>query len=67
MKLRKVKHFGYEFIYGKNTVDKNSPLAEGIPGICDSVIDKMVEDKVIDWRPDQLTMNQYEPGQGEFL
>eukprot|EP00794_Sanderia_malayensis_P018979 gene18979-20886_t len=63
MKHRKVDHFGYEFIYGKNTVDKDKPLSRGIPTICNSIIDKMTEMRVVDWKPDQLTVNQYEPGQ----
>lgn len=64
MKHRKVKHYGYEFIYGKNNVDKNSPLAEGIPEICKPLICKMIQEALIPWEPDQLTVNQYEVGQG---
>ena len=64
MKHRKVRHFGYEFIYGKNNIDKEKPLDESIPDICKPIIDKLVDDGVISWKPDQLTVNQYETGQG---
>ncbi len=67
MKHRKVKHFGYEFIYGKNTVDKDKPLSQGVPSICDFLIDKMIEKQVVNWKPNQLTVNQYEIGQGNSI
>jgi len=64
MKHRKVKHYGYEFIYGKNDIDKDNPLDEPIPNICKQLIDKMVGEELIPWKPDQLTVNQYDAGQG---
>ena len=66
MKHRKVKHYGYEFIYGKNDIDKDNPLDEPIPNICKQLIDKMVGEELIPWEPDQLTVNQYDAGQGMF-
>lgn len=64
MKHRKVKHYGYEFIYGKNNVDPDNPLAEGIPEICKPIIGKMIHKGLVPWEPNQLTVNQYEVGQG---
>ncbi|XP_057291456.1 alkylated DNA repair protein alkB homolog 8-like [Hydractinia symbiolongicarpus] len=64
LKHRKVKHFGYEFLYGSNNIDRSKPLAEKIPEKCKALIDKMLERKLIEFIPDQLTVNQYEPGQG---
>ena len=66
MKHRKVKHYGYEFIYGRNDIDKDSPLDEGIPDICKSLVDKMIDEGLISWQPDQLTVNQYSAGQGMY-
>ena len=67
LKHRKVKHFGFEFLYGTNNIDKSNPLKEGIPTICNDIIDEMVKDNRIPWKPDQLTINEYEPGQGMLL
>ena len=64
MKHRNVKHFGYEFIYGKNNVDKNNPLQDGIPDVCNTITEKMKATGIVDWMPDQLTVNEYAVGQG---
>ena len=67
MKHRKVKHYGYEFIYGRNNIDKENPLDDCIPNICKSLVDKMVREGLIPWQPDQLTVNQYDAGQGMYV
>lgn len=67
LKHRRVKHFGYEFLYGINNVDPEKPLEENIPVECDTLW-KRLEDKVPDRLalvPDQLTVNIYESGQGK--
>ena len=64
LKKRKVKHFGYEFRYGSNDCDEKQPLAEKIPEICQELIKKMLDEKLIEIEPDQLTVNFYEPGHG---
>ncbi|XP_064623177.1 alkylated DNA repair protein alkB homolog 8-like [Lineus longissimus] len=64
LKHRRVKHYGYEFIYGINNVDQEKPLPEGIPCDCNEVLDKILQLGCVRKRPDQLTVNQYEPGQG---
>ncbi|XP_006833857.1 PREDICTED: alkylated DNA repair protein alkB homolog 8 [Chrysochloris asiatica] len=64
LKHRRVKHFGYEFHYGTNNVDKNNPLPGGLPEICDSILEKWLKEGYIKHKPDQLTINQYEPGHG---
>ncbi|XP_053729015.1 alkylated DNA repair protein alkB homolog 8 isoform X1 [Synchiropus splendidus] len=64
LKHRKVKHYGYEFRYDNNNVDKDKPLAVGIPEVCLSILDRCVTHGYINVLPDQLTVNQYEPGQG---
>ncbi|XP_038243389.1 alkylated DNA repair protein alkB homolog 8 isoform X3 [Dermochelys coriacea] len=64
LKHRRVKHFGYEFRYNNNNVDKDKPLPGGLPGICSMLLEKCLKQGYIKHKPDQLTINQYEPGQG---
>ncbi|EFA02043.1 alkylated DNA repair protein alkB homolog 8 [Tribolium castaneum] len=60
MKHRLVKHYGYEFRYDINNVDKEKPLSEGIPQECDFLWRRLP----FEFRPNQLTINRYNPGQG---
>ena len=60
MKHRQVRHFGYEFRYDINNVDKDKPLPEKIPNECNSLLERLP----ISFHPDQLTVNHYNPGQG---
>ncbi|XP_077915186.1 tRNA (carboxymethyluridine(34)-5-O)-methyltransferase ALKBH8 isoform X2 [Halichoerus grypus] len=64
LKHRRVKHFGYEFHYENNSVDKDKPLPGGLPDIWDSILEKWLKEGFIKHKPDQLTVNQYEPGHG---
>ncbi|XP_074938373.1 tRNA (carboxymethyluridine(34)-5-O)-methyltransferase ALKBH8 isoform X3 [Phalacrocorax aristotelis] len=64
LKHRRVKHFGYEFCYDNNNVDKDKPLPGGLPKICDLFLENCLKQGYIKHKPDQLTVNQYEPGQG---
>ncbi|KAG8452956.1 hypothetical protein GDO86_004674 [Hymenochirus boettgeri] len=64
LKHRRVKHYGYEFRYDNNNVDKDAPLPGGLPDFCNEVLEKCLQQELIKHRPDQLTINQYEPGQG---
>ncbi|XP_046565947.1 alkylated DNA repair protein alkB homolog 8-like [Haliotis rubra] len=64
LKHRRVKHYGYEFKYGINNVDPNDPLPEGVPESCREFLSRAIEMGVVKHYPDQLTVNQYEPGQG---
>lgn len=64
LKNRRVKHYGYEFRYGTNDVDENKPLKENIPPVCDKLLDKCVSLGIIAVKPDQMTVNFYDPGQG---
>lgn len=42
-------------------------LYPGIPLVCLSVLERCVTNKLLEIMPDQLTVNQYESGQGELL
>ncbi|XP_029458309.1 alkylated DNA repair protein alkB homolog 8 [Rhinatrema bivittatum] len=64
LKHRRVKHYGYEFRYDDNNVDKENPLPGGLPEICNTVLEKCLNQGFAKSKPDQLTINQYEPGQG---
>ncbi|XP_062564046.1 alkylated DNA repair protein alkB homolog 8 [Armigeres subalbatus] len=66
LKHRRVKHFGYEFLYGTNNVDRTKPLHRKIPSICDQLWVKLKElHPELEWHvPEQMTVNRYEPGQG---
>ncbi|CAM9608747.1 unnamed protein product [Lampetra planeri] len=64
LKHRCVQHFGYEFRYDNNNVDKDKPLDRGVPTMCDELTDKCLSAGYIQHRPNQLTVNQYQPGQG---
>ncbi|KAH8401441.1 hypothetical protein KR009_005537 [Drosophila setifemur] len=66
LKHRNVKHFGYEFLYGSNNVDPSKPLEQSIPSACDALWSRL-ESHASGWDwsiPDQLTVNEYEPGHG---
>uniref|UniRef100_A0AAZ3Q164 tRNA (carboxymethyluridine(34)-5-O)-methyltransferase n=1 Tax=Oncorhynchus tshawytscha TaxID=74940 RepID=A0AAZ3Q164_ONCTS len=64
LKHRRVKHFGYEFRYDNNNVDKDKPLPGGLPQVCVPVLERCVRDRHTEVMPDQLTVNQYQSGQG---
>ncbi|KAM9319811.1 tRNA (carboxymethyluridine(34)-5-O)-methyltransferase ALKBH8 [Gastrophryne carolinensis] len=64
LKHRRVKHYGYEFRYDNNNIDKEKPLPGGLPASCNVVLDRCIQQGLIRHHPDQLTVNQYEPGQG---
>lgn len=64
LKHRRVKHFGFEFRYDINDVDVNNPLRDGIPPVCQNILHRAYNLGLIGHIPDQLTINQYKPGQG---
>ena len=65
LKNRKVQHFGYEFLYGANNVDPDCPLVNRpIPEACSQIWKCLENSSFSDFRPDQMTVNRYEPGQG---
>lgn len=42
-------------------------FSSGLPSACDSVLEKCLRENIMDIKPDQLTVNQYQPGQGALL
>ena len=64
LRHRYVKHYGYEFLYSSSNVDPDSPLPGGLPTICQPLLKRMREEKLVTEEPDQLTVNYYRPGAG---
>uniref|UniRef100_A0A2Z5U609 tRNA (carboxymethyluridine(34)-5-O)-methyltransferase n=1 Tax=Reticulitermes speratus TaxID=60591 RepID=A0A2Z5U609_9NEOP len=66
LKHRRVKHYGYEFQYNINNVNKDCPLTESIPYECNFLLDRLKERNVcvLSSFPTQMTVNNYQPGQG---
>ncbi|CAK4628838.1 unnamed protein product [Aphanomyces euteiches] len=61
VRARQVQHFGYVFNYKTQKCDPSTPLDE-MPAFCRSLIDRMPP--TFDGIPDQITANEYLPGQG---
>ncbi|RHY81197.1 hypothetical protein DYB35_002922, partial [Aphanomyces astaci] len=61
VRARQVQHFGYVFNYKTQKCDASTPL-EDMPPFCRSLIDTMPP--TFDGIPDQITANEYLPGQG---
>lgn len=66
LKHRSVRHYGYEFLYSTNTVDPDHPLPGGLPLICTPLLERLREQQLLEWLPDQLTVNDYQPGAGKW-
>lgn len=68
LKHRQVKHFGYAFRYDTNNVDVDKPLVDNeIPEKCQFLWEKLKKQQINEVSiepPQQLTVNKYDPGQG---
>lgn len=64
LKHRKVKHYGYTFLYESNNIDRENPLPGGLPKEVEPLLNRLISKGIISVKPDQLTVNQYQPGQG---
>ncbi|EFP09543.1 hypothetical protein CRE_25438 [Caenorhabditis remanei] len=63
LKHRAVVHFGHVFDYSTNSASEWK-AADPIPPVINTLIDKLMSEKYITERPDQITANVYEPGHG---
>ncbi|CAO4370230.1 unnamed protein product [Caenorhabditis nigoni] len=63
LKHRAVVHFGHVFDYNTNSASEWKE-AEPIPPVIEALVDRLISDKYITERPDQITANVYEPGHG---
>ncbi|KAH1006040.1 hypothetical protein HUJ04_006921 [Dendroctonus ponderosae] len=66
MKNRLVEHFGFEFRYDINNVDKDKPLSCNVPCETNFLWARLQQThpEFGQFQPDQLTVNCYSPGQG---
>ncbi|XP_039282526.1 alkylated DNA repair protein alkB homolog 8 [Nilaparvata lugens] len=66
LKNRRVKHYGYEFQYSNNNVNRNEKLPDDLPIECNILQEKLRRHgwENPKWPPHQLTVNEYQPGQG---
>eukprot|EP00467_Chlorarachnion_reptans_P018647 CAMPEP_0114527464 /NCGR_PEP_ID=MMETSP0109-20121206/23633_1 /TAXON_ID=29199 /ORGANISM="Chlorarachnion reptans, Strain CCCM449" /LENGTH=632 /DNA_ID=CAMNT_0001709437 /DNA_START=166 /DNA_END=2064 /DNA_ORIENTATION=- len=68
---RRVQHYGYEFNYGTRNVDPEKPVPGGLPLFVKRILPNQtkrrglsVHDATELAASDQVTVNEYEPGQG---
>ena len=60
---RRVQHFGYKYDYKARSISREMK-ADDLPFWIEPVVQKLLDQKLLDYRPDQLIINEYEPGQG---
>lgn len=60
---RRVQHYGYRYDYKSRTIDPSMYLGPLPPWIA-ALAKRLHHDGMIDAIPDQLIVNEYEPGQG---
>lgn len=58
---RRTQHYGSKYSYTKGDVAQPAPP---IPEWCNFLMDRLMEQDIIQVRPDQLIINEYQPGQG---
>lgn len=61
---RRTQHYGYTYDYNSSDISNN--IAEPIPEWCNFLIDRLLERGILKVRPDQMIVNEYEPGQGIY-
>ncbi len=62
---RRVQHYGYAFRYDTRDVDVHAPLHGGrMPHFCDDIRNRLTALRPDVALPDQITINEYVPGQG---
>ena len=60
---RRVQHYGYRYDYTKRNITEDDKIGE-LPDWSLPIADRLVADGIFSSRPDQLIVNEYEPGQG---
>ena len=60
---RRVQHYGYKYDYRARKIDNTSYLGE-LPDWSKFISQRMIERNIIDFKPDQGIINEYEAGQG---
>ena len=60
---RRVQHYGYRYEYRSRSVDPTMYLGP-LPEWADRLLGRFYQEKLVDEAPDQVIVNEYEPGQG---
>lgn len=60
---RRVQHYGYKYDYQKRAINSSMKVC-ALPDWALRLGKRMYDEKIIDFIPDQLIVNEYEPGQG---
>jgi alkylated DNA repair dioxygenase AlkB len=60
---RRVQHYGYKYDYRSRSIDRSSYIGK-IPNWMDFILDRLQEQGVISFRPDQAIINEYIDDQG---
>jgi alkylated DNA repair dioxygenase AlkB len=60
---RRVQHYGYKYDYQKRTIDPSMKVGE-LPAWALELGKRMFQQEIISFIPDQVIINEYEPGQG---
>ena len=60
---RRVQHYGYKYDYKKRTADSSMYLGN-LPNWILSVAQRLEQDNLLEVFPDQVIINEYQPGQG---
>ncbi|GLD96341.1 hypothetical protein PINS_up005024 [Pythium insidiosum] len=63
VKARQVQHYGFAFNYDTRRCDSSAPLPADMPAPLEPLMDALATTAMGD-RPDQVTVNEYLPGQG---
>ena len=60
---RRVQHYGYKYDYKARSIDYSMFIGQ-LPSWAKSMAQRLFDEKHISELPDQLIINEYEPGQG---
>lgn len=62
---RRTQHYGYKYDYSKKKINSESYVGP-IPEFMEPLLIKLVKEKLFQDKPDQVIVNEYEPGQGIY-
>lgn len=60
---RRVQHYGYRYDYKSRRINDEDHIG-ALPSWVDEIIDRLMVKNIFKERPDQMIVNEYEPGQG---
>lgn len=60
---RRVQHYGYKYDYKRRNIDLSMKIGE-LPSWALQIANKMYEEGLINYLPDQVIVNEYQVGQG---